>query len=299
MNEVNRNAAIRLVEIKKRNPVILIGAGLSIPPYWHWLKLMTKISEFMEVDPSTNTNPILAAQELYNHNPAGFYRSVCRIFSDSPSFCRPAMTHIVNIGFKSILTTNFDRTIEIAYILAGKEIPKFMVYPRLMPALCTAGTIHYLHGRVHQNVELQPNIIFNQESYNRSYFGESREIPSFLFQVLLMNNVIFTGYSLAPSEPINHVIRALVEFAKNKESRELAESFEPRTKTILLPEDGVHGDAAERLATLGIEILLYDRLDESYGGLDEVWQDVRMRTLEAPALASNPFDPLSGMPAQI
>lgn len=294
---MNERAAAELTKLLDKSPILFVGAGLTIPPYWIWSRLIHEIAVLMGLPSPTETDPLLASQSLYNTNPTAFDQAVIQLFQPRPSECRDALLHIVNIGFKSILTTNFDRTIEEAFAYTNQEPPQILAYPRLLPTLCEAGTVHYIHGRVPDEKESGTGIILHRESYQKSYHDEPRNIPTYLFQVLLSNNVIFTGYSLSPHEPLNHIFTAIKKFSNEPSNQKLASRFPPKTRTILLPFEANNQESKQRLEGLGIDIIEYDKLDENYTGLDLVWRDVFMKSKRSSKTKSAlAYDPFSNMP---
>ena len=269
MKDLNKQAAGSIVQmIEHHDPIIFIGAGLSIPPYKSWKGLLEKLAKQMEINVPNTKNPTLAAQELYASNPEQYLNALKFIFAPWPRCCRDALREIVTIKFKAFLTTNFDRTIEFAFHRGGLDLPEILAYPNLQAALCLHQSIHYVHGRITENSQDPEEIIFHNESYRNAYYQDTK-IASYLFDVLFRNNVLFTGFGLSKFEPLNDVFEAVIKTMDRFGERK---PLPKRHWKILLSIESLDLDFKDRLDRLNIEVIQFDKVNESYQGLDDVWK---------------------------
>ena len=298
MNDLNKQAAESIVQMIKPDPlvepdppIIFIGSGLSIPPYKSWTGLLDQLSTIMGVKVQNTQDPTCAAQELYKSNPEEYLHALKSIFVVPPTCCRPALRDIATIDFKAFLTTNFDRTIELAFHWANRTFLPPLVYPNLQVSLCCDQNIHFVHGQISEDSKVS-DIVFHQETYYNAYYSENKLLARYFFDVLFANDVLFTGFGLSKFEPLNHVFEAVI---RTKAIRHIT-SIPNRSWKILLPKGNLDSDFEERLNKLKIEVILYDKMNDDYEGLDEVWSHVSMKVKsEMLSKQVEKFDPLQLM----
>ena len=273
MNDLNKQAAESVVQmLEPHPPIIFIGAGLSIPPYEPWEELLDQLSTIMGIKAPNTQEPPLTAQKLYESDSEQYLNALKSIFLGLPTCCRPALRDIATIGFKAFLTTNFDRTIELAFHWANRTLLPPLVYPNLQVSLCCDQNIHFVHGRISEDSKAS-DIVFHQETYYNAYYSENKLLARYFFDVLFDNDVLFTGFGLSKFEPLNHVFEAVI---RTKAIRHIT-SIPNRSWKILLPKGNLDSDFEERLNELKIEVILYDKMNDDYEGLDEVWSQVSMK----------------------
>ncbi len=299
MNDLNKQAAESIVQMIEHDPIIFIGSGLSIPPYNSWKSLLDELSTRMGINVQNKQDLILAAQELYKSNPEQYLDKLKSIFFEAPQDCRYALRDIVTIDFKAFLTTNFDQTIEFAFRLANLDLPEILAYPNLQASLCLNQSIHYVHGRISENSQDPQEIIFHEESYQNAYYQDNK-IASYLFDVLFANNVLFTGFGLSESEPLNHVFEAVIKtmdrFNKTMDRFQKKKSLPKRHWKILLSQESLALGVTNRLDRLNIEVIPFDKVNKNYQGLDDVWKLVLMKVKsEMPMRHTEVFNPLQPM----
>ncbi len=274
MNDLNKQAAESIVQmIEHHDPIIFIGAGLSIPPYKSWMVLLDQLSKKMKIKIKNTQDPILAAQELYENDPEKYLNALKRIFAEVPKSCRDALRDIATINFKAFLTTNFDRTIEFAFHWANRNFSPPLVYPNLQVSLCRDQNIHFVHGRLSEDSKEANEIVFHKETYYNAYYSENKLLARYFFDVLADNDVLFTGFRLSESEPLNHVFQSIIR------TREIIYNtpIPGRSWKILLPKGHSDSNLEKRLNKLKIEVIRYNKMNDDYEGLDEVWRDVSMK----------------------
>lgn len=290
MNDLNKQAAERIVQMLEHDPIIFIGAGLSIPPHKPWDGLLDELSTRMGINITNTQDPIHVAQELYKSDPEQYLDKLKSIFFEAPQDCRYALRDIVTIDFKAFLTTNFDQTIEFAFRLANLDLPEILAYPNLQASLCLNQSIHYVHGRISETSQDPREIIFHKESYQNAYYQDNK-IASYLFDVLFGNNVLFTGFGLSESEPLNYVFEAVTKTMARFEKKK---PLPKRHWKILLSQDSLDPSVSDRLNRLNIEVIPFDKVNKSYQGLDDIWKLVLMKVKsEMPARHTEVFNPLN------
>ena len=290
MNDLNKQAAESIVQMLEPNPpVIFIGAGLSIPPYKPWDDLLEQLSQNMGINVTNTQNHILAAQKLYESNPEHYLDALKSIFAEVPKICRDALRDIVTINFKAFLTTNFDRTIEFAFHWANRGFSLPLVYPNLQVSLCRDQNIHFVHGRLSEDSKEANEIVFHKETYYNAYYSENKLLARYFFDVLADNDVLFTGFRLSESEPLNHVFQSVIR------TMEIT-PIPGRSWKILLPKGHSDSNLEKRLNKLKVEVIRYDKMNDDYEGLDEVWRHVSMKIKsEMPSKQAEALDPLQPM----
>ena len=293
MNDLNKQAAESIVQMLEPNPpIIFIGAGLSIPPYKPWDDLLKQLSKNMKVNVTNTKNHILAAQKLYESDPEQYLKELRSIFAEVPKICRDALRDIATINFKAFFTTNFDRTIELAFLLANRDLSRPYVYPNLYSSQCRDQSIHFVHGRISEDSKEANEIVFHEKTYRDAYYSEHKLLARYFFDVFFDNDVLFTGFRLSESEPLTHVLKAVNRIMKIRYgTRMLSRSWK-----ILLPKGHLDSDFKERLKELKIEVILYNKINDDYEGLDEVWRYVLMKDKSKMLLKqTEALDPLLSM----
>ena len=292
MNDLNKQAAESIVQMIEHDPIIFIGSGLSISPYNSWKSLLDELSTRMEINVTNTQALILAAQELYKSNPEEYLNALKSIFAEAPQDCRYALRDIVSINFKAFLTTNFDRTIEFAFHWANRDLPERWVYPELQASLCCEQNIHFVHGRISEDSKAS-EIILHWETYYNAYYSENKLLARYFFDVLFQNSVLFTGFGLSESEPLNRVFKAVIKVIDRFKKKD---PLTERHWKILLSKERLDSGFRDRLSRLNIGVIPFDKVNESYQGLDDVWKLVSMKVKsEMPARHTEVFNPLQPM----
>ena len=206
--------------------------------------------------------------------------------------CRDALRDIATIDFKAFLTTNFDRTIELAFALANRGRPRPWVYPNLYSSQCRNQKIHFVHGQISKDSKIANEIVFHEKTYRDAYYSEHKPLARYFFDVFFDNNVLFTGFGLSKSEPLNHVLDAIIRTIEI----EYRNSIPSKSWKILLAKGHLDSDFKKRLKKLKIEVILYDKMNDDYKGLDEVWRHVLMKVKSKMLLKQTKApDPLQSM----
>lgn len=193
--------------------VLFVGAGLSrgavrsngcrLPD---WKGLLLELVEWMkrnlvgfndklyieEIIASIESNKLLeAAQALQDEmepvDLARFYKSVFRDES-----LRPTDMHFLlpNIPFRAILTTNYDKLIEMAHFERGKHFP---VYTQRNIADAINDRDHFI-CKLHGDVDYPETMVLGYKDYNE-LVALRREYTKFLENIILNNLILFVGYS--------------------------------------------------------------------------------------------------------
>ena len=105
--------------------------------------------------------------------------------------------------------------------------------------------------------------------------------------------------TLAAEELMNFILSSLINFISDPSCRDWTTGSEPRTRSILLPTDSIDAESRKRLEKLNFEIILFDRLDNNYSGLDQVWRETLRLTRGVSTPPMRAFDPFAEMPSKI
>jgi hypothetical protein len=209
-----------LVEAMKRTPrpLALLGAGASVDsgyPSWDGLlrlfrnrakgKLGPKAQGFLDKlnDPAWQAEEyrrLLGEEEFSRLIEAEF----------APKGGVGAVVHsIVRLGFRHILTTNYDSCVQRAFESAGQslqvvdwtesaDIRRFFLD---LPYTGTKPYLVHLHGRFNDPA----NIILTESSYAKRYV-RSDDAQRKLFAILITQPVVFIGFSVNDPD-LNHLMR--------------------------------------------------------------------------------------------
>lgn len=293
MNEINTQAAHELLKFERDNTFIFMGSGMSRPPYMGWWELLNELRMKTGLEYKSD-NPLKAAQEMSSQEPDIFFTELFNTFKEEPSHCRRALEHILNITYKSVITTNFDKTIDCALTrLNLRAVTKIYVYPEIQYTDCENGAVSFIHGKVVGTNSKSFKPIFNASSYQEAYF-ETKTAARFMYDVLNKNNVLFIGFGIGADEPIRLVIQAVNNRKKESEAdKQMTQSNKP-CWSILLQQDMMGSEFITELNNWGISVIFYDPIDAEHSGLDEIWDYVWARKKhEKPTVELKIINPLA------
>ena len=230
-----------LYECDKGNVVFLCGAGVSKPSGLPtFLELTVKVAERFDPDPSS---PVTQALKPWIENdleipPAArvsFDQIFNLIYSRIPE--KRVNDYIKEIlggyeadtwphdlisslsanedGYPQIVTTNFDTLFE----RSGKKLVRFE--PPLLPNLDHRNTspvgITYLHGRLVDSDEKQPNYVLSSSDFGRAYLAEGWA-TSYVRELLKNHYVVMVGYT-AEDPPVKYLLQGLDSCSNNESSK--------------------------------------------------------------------------------
>ena len=294
LSDINSKAAERILELLKADPIAFIGAGLSKPYYKDWPELIEQLSELMQLQCTPDIDPIIQAQELRIADEKKYIQALISIFGKYPPNCSDSLFRLVKCGFKSYVTTNFDWSIELALQQDCRPPSEVLSYPNLPSTIyCESGAIHHIHGTIDASAPEESVLILDADSYNDAYGGNSA-LGNYLFDVFFRHNLLFVGYSLAPSEPINGILDLVARRVDEYEIR-LKKKF-IKNNWCCLCATPIDERNIERIKRLGIEIIEYDPVCQSFSGLSQIWKHVSdmhrpIPPLEPPSI----FNPNDGL----
>ena len=230
-----------LYECDKGNVVFLCGAGVSKPSGLPtFLELTVKVAERFDPDPSS---PVTQALKPWIENdleipPAArvsFDQIFNLIYSRIPE--KRVNDYIKEIlggyeadtwphdlisslsanedGYPQIVTTNFDTLFE----RSGKKLVRFE--PPLLPNLdhrnASPVGITYLHGRLVDNDEKQPNYVLSSSDFGRAYLAEGWA-TSYVRELLKNHYVVMVGYT-AEDPPVKYLLQGLDSSSNHERSK--------------------------------------------------------------------------------
>ena len=230
-----------LYECDKGNVVFLCGAGVSIPSGLPSFSILTqKVAAKFDPDPSS---PVTQALKPWIENdpkipPAArvsFDQIFNLIYSRIPE--KRVNDYIKDIlggyeadtwphevisslsangdGCPQIVTTNFDTLFE----RSEKKLVRFE--PPLLPNLSHKNTspvgITYLHGRLVDNDERQPNYVLSSSDFGRAYLAEGWA-TSYVRQLLKNHHVVMVGYT-AEDPPVKYLLQGLDSSSSHESSK--------------------------------------------------------------------------------
>lgn len=230
-----------LYECDKGNVVFLCGAGVSKPSGLPtFLELTVKVAERFDPDPSSPVS--LALKPWIENN------------KDIPPAARISFDQIFNLlysrvpekrvndyikevlsgyeadtwphdlisslsanedGEPQIVTTNFDTLFE----KSEKKLVRFE--PPLLPNLGHRNTspvgVTYLHGRLVDSDERQPNYVLSSSDFGRAYLAEGWA-TSYVRQLLKNYHVVMVGYT-AEDPPVKYLLQGLDSSSNHERSK--------------------------------------------------------------------------------
>lgn len=293
MNPLNRSAAERIVDLFADDPpVLFVGAGLSIPPYESWAELLIFLQKKLELPSApTSEDPLDRAQEICAHNPEGFKKALLEKFLPMPEECNNSLMDILSITKRAIVTTNFDRTLELALDKANL-LPLPVASKDFTVSDCQYPSIYYIHGWISEDPNANPNVILTKSSYREAYI-QKRNVSIFLYDLFRTHKILFTGHSIAKGEVLPLILESVNESIRRHRER-LGQDVPQKHWAILLPEGEANEANARRLSDLRIEIIRYDPINLEYKGLNEVWNQIHIKLKGMhPRVKMTPFAPLA------
>lgn len=274
-----------LYECDKGNVVFLCGAGVSKPSGLPtFLELTVKVAEKFDPDPSS---PVTQALKPWVENdleipPAArvsFDQIFNLIYSRIPE--KRVNDYIKEVlsgceadtwphdlisslsankdGLPQIVTTNFDTLFE----RSKNKLLRFE--PPLLPNLGHDNTspvgITYLHGRLVDNDEKQPNYVLSSSDFGRAYLAEGWA-TSYVRELLKNHHVVMVGYT-AEDPPVKYLLQGL-DSSTNHESSKL-----------FVFDSGTMGEVSEKWKGRGVTPIAYKWTKDHH----HLWETIRSWSL--------------------
>lgn len=201
-----------LVQSMRRvRPLALVGAGASMAPgYPSWDQLLKQLGdELLRAGPDVVApklpgvvlelqDPAWQAEEFYNSLGAKRFNAFIREAFAEREVAEPHHL-IAGLGFRHILTTNFEPCAEIALKQAMGRPPKRVDWTKLdqvqeffadltdPDAPCS---VVYLHGHAGE----PDNVVLTESAYSRTYLREENRRR--LIALFMTQPVVFVGFSM-------------------------------------------------------------------------------------------------------
>ncbi|MFE1602378.1 SIR2 family protein [Methylobacterium sp. ID0610] len=204
-------------------PLALVGAGASLASgYPSWPKLLEKMQKNLidknllppKLPPILEAinDPAWQAEELCRRMDPGDFATFITETFQAPLALREPHHRIARLGFRHVLTTNYDPCIEIAMKQANlpfmpihwsdpADVRKFFFS---LSDTTAQSCIVYLHGRY----DKPEHIVLTESSYARSYLNDIFQRR--MIAVFMTQPVVFIGFSMQDPElsQILRVVRA-------------------------------------------------------------------------------------------
>ncbi len=187
--------------IKERRAILFVGAGASMSvglPSWQ--KLIAHMMRELEVDAeefrdSQNSYQILAEYYRLKNGSIGALRSwMDRAWHVSEEKVRGSKLHelIVSLDFPLVYTTNYDRNMEVAYEIHGRDFAKIANVRDIARARDGVPQIVKFHGDFDDDDSL---VITETDYFSRLAFDSPLDVK--LRADALGKTVLFVGYSMS------------------------------------------------------------------------------------------------------
>jgi hypothetical protein len=157
-------------------------------------------------------------------------------------------TNLVKIPFKSIITTNYDSCIELAFRDWGEKRQP-LYYPNLNASELSNNSIQHIHGYIDPDHphETVGSIILTTGDFDQAYRDKPGSVKRFLIDLFSDQNVIFLGFNMGDKILTDEILISVKEATEDKQkiaaSRRLPPISEKRHFAIL--ENTIHIDEIE------------------------------------------------------
>ena len=140
-------------------------------------------------------------------------------------------TNLVKIPFKSIVTTNYDSCIELAFRDEGvTRTPLF--YTTLNSSELGNNSLQHIHGYIdpqdpHNTVG---SIILTTDDFAQAYRDTPGSVKRFLIDLFLNQNVIFLGFNMSDKILTNDILNPVKEAIEDNQKIAASRRLPPITK---------------------------------------------------------------------
>jgi len=276
------------------NCVVFVGAGLSIPPAKKWESLVKDIADNCKVKFDNNDlhtvidNCINKDEHLCNQ----FLNEEFPFFISST---RNAMSDLLKLKFKAILTTNFDPW--ISRDSWRKKHKNVFIYPDLPLLKPINDNIYYLHGRFDseaQNSSIR-GLVFGKNSFTDAY--NNSLLTGLLLNLLVYERILFIAFN--PTEKyFSRLVESSVMIQKRIMDEQGVSTSSPKHFCLLPQSDKKFMDEKtygknERMImqtkALSITPITYQMEGEDHRGLERLlhnWRQLGDPKLRPPELST-------------
>jgi hypothetical protein len=239
-----------------------------------------------------------AAQDAKDCNENRYYQVLGERFGTQTDRTSEIYAALVNLPFKSYVTTNYDPKLARAARQARLECTfPIMAYPKLDRAVIRDRTIYYLHGYIDEDTIPEPGtIVLARSEFDEAYDPHS-SLVAFLGPMLDDDPICFIGCGLR--EPM---LEQLFKYCKERQARriQLIERqgcrptnpppryiFLAKSNTLVdrqvgtLIDQELHRQTEERFETFGIKVVWYAPQGSSHAQLRAAFEQLA----ELPSIA--------------
>ena len=286
--KMNLNNSIVQFFSTSENPVLFAGAGVSartgIPSWDAYLKRIA--SETSAVNGLVSQMMMQRIEDGDLTNAADFYFA-CKIpttqkweiLSRPLRSYNPTLLHeLVCLPFKSIVTTNFDRSLLDAFAATKKKAPSEVNLND--PTIRMAPFINEFYiARIHGRIESPETMVLSNSHFND--LRTNRSYDAFLTHIFTRRQILFVGFSF-----LDPAILAVLDTIEATVG-----SYHHGVHLALLPND-THPSLKARLSNFNIEIYTYD----SKNSHSELWAAIseigthRLKPKRVEHKIQDPFD---------
>jgi len=264
--------------------VLMVGAGAAVPVGKVWQTLVTGLATISGIVPEDGESNGHLVDRCIEANEPGCVDFLRAEFRNYPTTVRTVLLSLLRLPFKAILSTNFDPWLRQNAF--GNQIGQVWVYPHLrggtyqnLPTVRDPSQkidLWYLHGvfDAREGREAVSEIVFGEKSFNLAY-GPGSLLPGFLLDVFTYETVLFVGFQptedhvanlLRQSIEVRRAIKTRVNLPDTKKFWLLAREDAPENIEGAVAE----ADFLEKLQGLEVTPSWFDRVDNSYSGLDRL-----------------------------
>lgn len=225
--------------IRKGNSIAWIGSGFSKEEgYPDWPNSLRHLCEACGIPPlALNETPspdklLDMAEECKAKNQSVYQQTLAHLYGRRPHTHRPALHHLMRLGFRGYITTNFDPLVRD--VATTHEIDEFWTYPNLTqsPLGGNARPVYYIHGMARLgNEQTGENLVLARSDFDEAY-GDNGRVKRFLEDVLAYYSVLFLGCQL--KEPVMDAVFARV-FEIHRQIEKTSRGRPRPERYILLP----------------------------------------------------------------
>jgi hypothetical protein len=252
-----------LESLANRRCLPFVGSGLSVPAgFPSWSQLLDRLvkeaaaaypekAQLFTQYAQTHPDPLLVAE--YARDKLGPQRYGMLLKEIFDKKVKPLATHedIAATDYRAIVTTNFDRLIELAIIFKRESIPSVFTHDERELGTALYDDKRLFVFKLHGDIARPSSVVLTDRDYDQLIF-RSPALRSFLQAIFLNFNLLFVGYSV--SDPDFKLVL-----------KELNLIFQGTTPIhyALLPD--AHEFTSEQFAgKMNIQVISYD----SHGGTD-------------------------------
>jgi len=236
--DIFNNLLIRTV--KERPTTVFVGAGLSLHAgYPLGDELINMLHEQAQKHTDNNIelngdwkNKAQICKDVLGE--ANFHQLLIDVFNPKERKLNFTSLHeyLIQIQLVSIVTTNFDSCIELAFSAKG-DIKKPFSYPYLNETELGNSSIQHIHGYIdpedpHNSVG---SVVITTADFLEAYSDAHGSVKNFLVSLFSKQNVIFLGFNMNENALID-TLRLVEEIRGEKKRIARSRKLPPITETI-------------------------------------------------------------------